>query len=380
MRRCVAGVALVLAVGACTRREAPSLPAEASAPRPVGLADPANAPALVAAAKDVLARCELTNGSFKSCEAFRAYKARKVTRADAATLVAFMEDADPKVEALGAYHAARHRDLFREDIDLATRLVVHAEGMTAVNDLHGPELAGILCRVDRAKTNLGPRISKLASTGQLGTRSARLQGGLVTCLAREYPGDGEVMALAREAERHPNRDLNRAGRFALTHRPPTADECRGWAQDLANEGDRPIKVAVEKLLDGRKQYGNGFIAGRPDGSEHNWCPPAAVDAAIDALRRWYTQGVFDQDIRVERNLVANLGYLGLAENVSAAQKAKAYALAKEISEQWKDGFEAYAVYAMALLDPAAARPIVMGLDAGYTREHAMELMDERPDP
>ncbi|MBX3233239.1 MAG: hypothetical protein KIT84_20820 [Labilithrix sp.] len=365
-------VALVLASVAC-RKSAPPAP-EASAPRPVGLHDPANAPRLVAAVKEIRAKCTAAIGDYDDdCDAARAYRALKVTKADAPTLVAFFEDADPGVAAFGAYHAARHRDFFRDDAALAQRLVAIGEGMRPPNDAAAPELAGILCRVDRDKAQLGERITKLARDAP----SVELRAGLVSCLLRARPNDAALRSLADEAQRSPDELVRRAATSALTSKPPTVEECHDWARDLTASRASVIEAAVEKILSGRKQYDDAFVRGRPDGDAHNWCPPDVIDAALAAYPRRFEEGGLTD------RWIDYLGDLGWATNVAREQRAKAFAFAKLTYERSPTGdFGRAALLAMAKLDPEAARPLVLAHGTSSTaakidRTTALATLEER---
>ena len=374
--RSILVVAAALVAAACSKTEAPPLPTAdaAGGPRPHGLGDPANSPRIVSAVKEVRAKCAVAGAHYVAdCDAMRAYRALKVTKADATTLVALFEDFDEPIVALGAFHAARHPQFFREDPELARRLVVQGVGLLPEHDEIGPELAGLICRIDREKTQLGDRIVKLTKTA----RSDDLRAGLVSCLVRENPNDAVLRALAEEATRDPSDLVRRGAAWGLTQKPPTIEQCRGWAKDVASQQMAEAEPAAERLLSGWVQYSNPFIRGFPDGNEHNWCPPDTIDAALAAYQARLKGGYSGRWFWF-------LGDFGLAQNVTREQKAKAFGFAKAVNDRLPDGFDGLALEAMARLDPDAARPIIaaFGADGGDARiqglkARAMQVLEER---
>lgn len=165
--------------------------------------------------------------------------------------------------------------------------------------------------------------------------------------------------------------------WGLTRKPPTIEQCRAWAKDVASNRTAEAEPAAEMLLSGWAQYSNPFIRGFPDGNEHNWCPPDTIDAALTAYQARLKGGYNDRWFWF-------LGDFGLAQNVTREQKAKAFAFAKAVNARSLDGFEGHALEALARLDPDAARPIIaaFGADGGDARmgrlkARAMQVLEER---
>lgn len=334
-------LALVLALVGCADKAPPTAASSASAsapappPPPVrGLGAPGNDPALTTAARKAVETCASAwkpdSGFDANCPDFKAFLAQKVDRgARDATLVAFLEDDEPKARALGARGLAIWGDVFRVERPLAERVVAAAGRETA------PALTGIMGflagEIVLEKAGLVEQIKELATRAEA---PPDLQVGLISILLQANREDAAAFDLTRlVSDRASNVMVRNAALTAVSSvydlRP--ADVCALWVQNRENAVEIIAATAAARLTAGASWVGYSGLAWSSTSSytvEENRCA-AEIEPTLAVIEARAKAG----KIANENWIFALRGVLREdLKNTPAPMKQKALAVARLIAE------------------------------------------------
>ncbi len=270
----------------------------------VGLELPGNDPKVVALARKAIT-CKLERlGIDSSCAEYKAWKEEEAAFADNkadATLVAFLEDADPKVRALGADRLNGWGAGAFADKALSERLLTIAE---KPKDQRPEEIGRIVGHIKVKETQLLPRIKTLLASAEAGNIE---RGDVITSLLVANPESDEVFALTRDLINDP--DLGRSAFSALDEGGHSKEKetCELYGKLLGNADTYIASFSAQKVL--------------------SFPCPAQVDPMIKAV-----------EARVKAKKVSEARFCDALASVctekapTAAQKKKALALAHKIAE------------------------------------------------
>lgn len=274
-----------------------------------GLADPKNAPAIVALAKPVL-ECTWGNYGFDSkCPALEAWNKHEALKDGAGdkTLVNLLEDPDVKVQWLGAETLSRVGRLYRKDQPLATKVVDAAD--KATDKLLVRSLARAVGAIDLQPVGLAPRVMKMLEEH----KTAELRGGLAESTLfsnREAPGMYDLFVKLARTDKDPKvRKAAAAAFWTGTPNGKNEQVCKLWLE-LANDADADLA--------GHSAYHCAFTSSG-GGCTGQW------DALLSLIERKAKAGQVKSSF-----MAASLKYFYGQKKASAAQKKRALEIAKAL--------------------------------------------------
>lgn len=307
-------LASCLLLCACDQKEAPAKaapekaadkgPSAAPAKPKIGLEAPGNDPKVVALARKAIT-CKFEGSSFDSqCADYKAWKeeedAFSANKADA-TLVAFLEDPDEKVRALGGARLTGWGAGAFVDKALAERLLTVAEKPKGQQP---GEMGTIVGHIKLKETGLFPRIKTLLANGEAGNL---MRGAIIENLLAANPESDEVFALTRGL--FDDAALGRAAFEAL------------------EEGGHSKEKETCELYAATLEHADDYLASRSAVQMVGFPCPAQLDTMLKSLEarlkaKKVTDGHFPDA----------LAELCKAKDATAAQKKKALALTHKIAE------------------------------------------------
>ncbi|OQB18320.1 MAG: hypothetical protein BWY17_00411 [Deltaproteobacteria bacterium ADurb.Bin207] len=297
-----------LLLGGCCKDKTSETRTEAAADGK-GLGDPSNDPAIVAIAKPVL-ECKWTSYGFDSkCAAFESWKkdeSLKDGKGDK-TLVSFLEDADTKVQWLGADTLSRVGQLYRKDQVLATK-VVDATDKVA-DSLLASTHARATGNIDLSVTGLGPRVMKMLQEHSFPGLRQELAGS-VLFRNSNVPGMYDLFVKLARSDKDPK--VRKAAAAAFWTGTPTGkneEVCKLWLE-LADDADSDLA--------GHSAYHCSFTSSG-GGCVGQW------DALLSLIERKAKAG------QVKSSFMAvSLKYFYGQKKATAAQKKRALEIAKTL--------------------------------------------------
>jgi hypothetical protein len=231
--------AAALLLNGCCKGDKEADPASTTATDGKGLSDPGNDPGIVAAAKPVLA-CTWGNYGFDSkCEALEAWKKLEALKQGAGdkTLVNFLEDANSKVQYLGADALSRQGQAYRKDQTMATKVVDAAD--KATEKLLVAALGRAAGNIDLQATGLAPRVMKMLETHSNGELRQNLAGNTLF-QNRDVPGMFDLFVKLARADKDPKvRKAAAAAFWTGTPNGKNEEVCKLWLE-LADDADHDL--------------------------------------------------------------------------------------------------------------------------------------------
>ncbi|MCL2823057.1 MAG: hypothetical protein FWD57_03620 [Polyangiaceae bacterium] len=224
--------AIALIVAGCCKDKAPP-------ESKIGIDNPENNPAVVAAAKEVMA-CDWEKAGFGAkCEALQAWRKNDVVKKGAdSTLVNFLEDPDIKVQWLGAEALSRGGDTYMKDAALSAKIFDAME--KAAEPFLMDQLKTSAAKVDLNTTGLGARAMTMLETHENIAVRRAIAGSSILFHNRSYPGLFDLnMKLARSDIDSKVR-IGAAGAFWIgTPQGKKEEVCKLWF-NLANDADGDV--------------------------------------------------------------------------------------------------------------------------------------------
>jgi hypothetical protein len=331
----------------------------ASVPSAAPKAEPPADPVRAAAAK-VLA-CPDWDGSGMpwSCDAFTAWSelpALEDGKGDA-TLVAMLDDADPKLQALAARGLRSSGRTYRADTAMAEKVVAKLEAGKGETGLL-EDLAQAAGAVDAEKTKLGPRLLELAK--KIATPSVRanlISSGQFHNSDLFYPVTSELAKSATDDE------LRRAAISSFWVGTPNAkhDEvCALWVS-IAQDAKTPEGLAAQSL---------DYAGWNPSPCDKQY------ETIVKVLEKRLKGPVEESSWVFAANHLSNQGKL------AAPLKKKLVALLKGVANDPKSRSSArmYAIDGAVKGDPAGAKAFLGKLSKDKNEEvkkHAAEAMTKK---
>jgi hypothetical protein len=316
----LAAAALVL--GACDKGGNESKPgtatgatSAAAATGSKGMNNPGNDAAIVALAKPVLA-CKWSSYGFDSkCEALQTWKKSDTMKAGAgdATLVNFLEDADSKVQWLGADALSRKGQKYRADTAMATKVVDAADKATDKQLVSA--LGRAVGNIDLKKTGLVARVMKMIE-GHANAALRQTLAGNTLFRNRDVPGMFELFVKLAKTDK--DNKVRKAAAAAFWTGTPTGkneDVCKLWLE-LANDADQDLA--------GHSAYHCAFTSSG-GGCTGQW------DDLLSLIEKKAKAG------EVKSSFMASaLKYFYGQKKATDAQKKRALAIAKELVKNEKN--------------------------------------------
>lgn len=219
----------------------PAAPAEPAGPK-VGINLPGNDPKVVALAKKALT-CKFEKSFDSECADYKAWKdeteAFAGNKADA-TLVAFLEDADEKVRALGISKLNQWDGGAFADKALADRILAVAEKSVKGQ----PPLGEIVGHLKVKETGTFERLKKLLASEEIGNI---MRGDILTSLLKANPESDEVFGLTTGLIN--DEQLGRSAFSGITEGGETKakESCAFFAANLENKDDFVSSRSAEKV-------------------------------------------------------------------------------------------------------------------------------------
>lgn len=280
-----------------------------------GLSDPSNDKAVVTLAKSVLT-CKWGNYGFDSkCEALKTWKksdAMKGGKADA-TLVNFLEDADVKVQWLGADALSRMGQKYRTDKAMAEKVVAAADKATDKQLVAA--LGKAVGNIDLQKTGLADRVKKMLESHS-NVELRRTLAGNTLFRNRDVPGMFDLFVKLAKSDK--DAKVRKAAAAAFWTGTPTGkneEVCKLWLE-LADDKDHDLA--------GHSAYHAAFTSSG-GGCTGQW------DDLLSLIEKKAKAG------EVKSSFMASaLKYFYGQKKASDAQKKRALAIAKELVKNEKN--------------------------------------------
>jgi hypothetical protein len=332
--------------------------AEAKPAGNVGLANPANDPKVVAAAKQLLADCgktldESTNNdkkpnqkkSYYSCDKWGADFGDQQFEKSAATFANLLEDPDVKVRAIGVSGLGKDWG-WHDDKDIAAKVVAALKKEKAPSPIDH---------------NLALRVADISSSaGQDDAIKAiavdpNTSKDVKLALLAWWHGDKAYEAVkANASSTDPDVQNAVVQGYVLHFKDHTDEACSYWADHLATPSDQANEYALGHMTGGwggnttgdseSEDYITGG-GGGPSSSDDKRCSEAQLTKALDEIQKEWDAG------KTDSKLTYALGFLAKDKLTPAPLKDRTIKLLKAMVEKKDQYLRSQALRALVEADP-----------------------------